>query len=66
MDYISLADPDTLEEVQTVDPMKGAILSAAIKMLPLEATKEGEKLGLGDDKMPVRLIDNLVLEPQGP
>ena len=66
VDYISLADPDTLEEVQTVDPMKGAILSAAIKMLPLEATKEGEKLGLGDDKMPVRLIDNLVLEPQEP
>lgn len=66
VDYISLADPDTLEEVETVDPEKGAILSAAIKMLPLEATKEGEKLGLGDDKMPVRLIDNLILEPREP
>jgi hypothetical protein len=29
---LSLADPDTLEEVQTVDPKKGAILSAAIKI----------------------------------
>lgn len=64
VDYISLADPDTLEEVQSVDPKKGAILSAAIKMLPLEATKEGEKLGLGGDTVPVRLIDNLILEPR--
>lgn len=64
VDYISLADPDTLEEVERVDLKKGAILSAAIKMLPLEATKEGEKLGLGGDKMPVRLIDNLILEPR--
>lgn len=64
VDYISLADPDTLEEVQTVDPTKGAILSAAIKMLPLEATKDGEKLGLGGDTVPVRLIDNLILEPR--
>lgn len=64
VDYISLADPDTLEEVEQVDPKKGAILSAAIKMLPLEATKEGEKLGLGGDKVPVRLIDNLILEPR--
>lgn len=64
VDYISFADPDTLEEIQNVDPKKGAILSAAIKMLPLESTKEGEKLGLGDDKVPVRLIDNLILEPR--
>jgi pantoate--beta-alanine ligase len=65
VDYISLADPDTLEEVESVDPKKGAVLSAAIKMLPLEATKEGERLGLGGDTMPVRLIDNLILEPRG-
>lgn len=66
VDYISLADPDTLEEVQTIDPKKGAIISGAIKMLPLEATTEGEKLGLGEDKVPVRLIDNLILEPKEP
>ncbi|KAK5129544.1 hypothetical protein LTR08_003165 [Meristemomyces frigidus] len=63
IDYISLADPNTLEEVQTVNESKGAVLSGAIKMLPLKAVVDGEKLGLGDDKVPVRLIDNIVLEP---
>lgn len=64
VDYISLADPDTLEEVQQVDLAKGAVLSGAIKMLPLDVTKEGERLGLGEDKVPVRLIDNIVLPPR--
>ncbi|KAF2720676.1 Nucleotidylyl transferase [Polychaeton citri CBS 116435] len=64
VDYISLADPDTLEEVSEVDPAKGAVLSGAIKMLPLEAEADGERLGLGDDKVPVRLIDNIMLSPQ--
>lgn len=63
VDYISLADPDTLEEIETVDESKGAVLSGAIKMLPLEAVRDGEELGLGDDKVPVRLIDNIVLQP---
>lgn len=61
VDYVSLADPDTMEEVDNVDVSKGAVLSGAIKMLPLEATREGEMLGLGDDKVPVRLIDNFIL-----
>lgn len=64
VDYISLADPDTLEEVETVDEGKGAVLSGAVKMLPLEEIEEGEKLGLGEDTVPVRLIDNIVLAPQ--
>lgn len=64
VDYISLADPDTLEEVDTVDASKGAVLSGAIKMLPLEVTSKEEKLGLGDDQVAVRLIDNIVLQPQ--
>ncbi|KAI6818969.1 pantothenate synthetase [Hortaea werneckii] len=63
VDYLSLADPDTLEEVDVVDDGKGAVLSGAIKMMPVEAVRDGEKLGLGDDKVPVRLIDNLILEP---
>ncbi|KAK4544380.1 hypothetical protein LTR36_004271 [Oleoguttula mirabilis] len=63
VDYISLADPDTLEEVQTVDESKGAVLSGAIKMMPLEAVRDGEKLGMGGDQGPVRLIDNIILEP---
>ena len=64
VDYISLADPDTLEEVETVDEVNGAVLSGAIKMLPLEDVKPNELLGLGDDKLPVRLIDNILLQPR--
>lgn len=64
VDYLSLADAETLEEVDVVDKGKGAVLSGAVKMLPLETTKEGESLGLGGDKVAVRLIDNLILEPK--
>lgn len=63
VDYLSLADPETLEEVDVVDESKGAVLSGAVKMLALEETIEGERLGLGGDKVAVRLIDNIVLEP---
>ncbi|KAL2862319.1 pantoate--beta-alanine ligase PAN6 [Aspergillus lucknowensis] len=63
VDYISLANPDTLEELEAVDPAKGAILSGALKMAPLEETNAGEDCGLGDGKVPVRLIDNLILKP---
>ncbi|KAL4938401.1 hypothetical protein BDV06DRAFT_201013 [Aspergillus oleicola] len=63
VDYISLADPDSLEEVNVVDPTRGAILSGAIKMAPLEDTNSGEECGLGGGKVPVRLIDNLILSP---
>lgn len=44
VDYISLADPETLEEVETIDSGKGAVLSGAVKMLPLEETKPGESV----------------------
>lgn len=64
VDYISLADPDSLDEIEVVDPSKGAILSGAIKMAPLEETRLGEDCGLGDGKVPVRLIDNLAFEPR--
>ncbi|KAF9694743.1 hypothetical protein EKO04_007459 [Ascochyta lentis] len=63
VDYISLTDPDTMEEVEKVDKTKGAILSGAVKMLPLEETQEGEELGLGGGQVAVRLIDNIVLQP---
>lgn len=67
LDYISLADPDTLEEVDNVDEAKGAVLSGAIKMLPLEDDQvaQDEDRGLGGGKIPVRLIDNVILEPRG-
>ncbi|KAJ5194853.1 uncharacterized protein N7498_008291 [Penicillium cinerascens] len=63
-DYISLADPDTLDELDLVDRSRGAVLSAALKMAPLEETRDGERCGLGGGKVPVRLIDNLILQPQ--
>lgn len=64
VDYISLADPDTLDELDNVNPAKGAVLSTAFKMAPLEESKPGEDCGLGDGKVPVRLIDNLILHPR--
>ncbi|GME62303.1 Pantoate-beta-alanine ligase [Neofusicoccum parvum] len=63
VDYISLADPDTLEEVDVVDEKRGAILSSAIKMKPIEHFQQGEDGGLGDGQVPVRLIDNIILKP---
>ncbi|MCJ1369043.1 pantothenate synthase [Loxospora ochrophaea] len=60
-DYISIADPESMEEVRTVSSRKGAIISGAIKMLPLEEPGEGEDTGSGPGDSPVRLIDNLLL-----
>ena len=62
VDYISLADPETMMEVDIVDESKGAILSGAVKMLPVEDPKEGEDLGLAGGPA-VRLIDNIILKP---
>lgn len=63
VDYISLADPDTLQEVDSVDPAKGAVLSGAIKMLPVEEPQNGEDLGHSGGPA-VRLIDNIILPPK--
>lgn len=63
VDYISLADPETLAEVEEVDPKRGAVLSGAIKMLPVEEAKEGEDLGHSGGPA-VRLIDNIILKPK--
>lgn len=61
VDYISLADPESLDEIDVVDATRGAILSGAVKMLPIEAAQAGEQRGLGDDQIAVRLIDNIIL-----
>ncbi|KAK6337190.1 pantothenate synthase [Orbilia javanica] len=50
LDYVSLNEPQLLEEVETVEKGRGIILSAAMWVLPRE---EGEGT--------VRLIDNLIL-----
>ncbi|KIL86785.1 hypothetical protein FAVG1_10041 [Fusarium avenaceum] len=65
VDYVSLADPDTLVEIDEVDPTRGAVLSAAIKMLPVEEAKKGEDLGFSGGPL-VRLIDNIILKPLEP
>ena len=62
VDYISLADPETMQEVEEVDETKGAILSGAVKMLPVESPQPGEDLGLSGGPS-VRLIDNIILKP---
>jgi pantoate--beta-alanine ligase len=62
IDYISLADPNTMQEIEEVDETKGAILSGAVRMLPVESPKLGEDLGLAGGPF-VRLIDNIILKP---
>ena len=62
VDYLSLADPETMMEVEAVDESRGAILSGAVKMLPVEEPKDGEDLGLAGGPA-VRLIDNIILKP---
>ncbi|KAG5978800.1 hypothetical protein E4U55_005915 [Claviceps digitariae] len=63
IDYLSLADPDSLEEIDAVDPCRGAVLSGAIKMLPVEDPQQGEDLGHSAGPA-VRLIDNIILPPR--
>lgn len=62
IDYISLAHPETMQELQEVDEKYGAILSGAVKMLPVESPQDGEDLGASGGP-PVRLIDNIILKP---
>lgn len=60
IDYISIADPDTLDELEEV---RGeAILSGAIKMLPVEEAQVGEDCGQGGGTGAVRLVDNIRLD----
>ena len=61
IDYISLADPDDLKEIEIVDDTKGAILSGAIRMKPIDDPQVDENCGLGCGAGAVRLIDNIIL-----
>ncbi|KKA29374.1 hypothetical protein TD95_004040 [Thielaviopsis punctulata] len=63
VDYISLAHPETMQELQTVDGAKGAILSGAITFLPVEEPQAGEDLGHSGGPA-VRLIDNIIFKGQ--
>ncbi len=62
IDYISIADQSTLDELEEVLPEAGAILSGAIKMLPVEEPREDEDTGQGGGTGTVRLIDNIRLD----
>ncbi|KAL6719223.1 pantoate-beta-alanine ligase [Lecanora helva] len=62
IDYVSIADPNTMDELDEVTPEAGAILSGAIKMLPIEDIQEGEDTGYGGGTGTVRLIDNIRLD----
>ena len=64
IDYISLADPESLEELEVIDESKGAILSGALRMLPLEAPIVGEDCGMDGGGSTIRIIDNIILEPR--
>jgi pantothenate synthetase len=59
--YLSLADPTEMDEIEDeVDPSKGAILSGAVKMMPVVAPENDEERS----QKPVRLIDNIILKPR--
>lgn len=61
LDYVSVADMEDMSEIDgDVDPKKGAILSGALKMLPVEDARTEEERA----QKPVRLIDNIVLAPR--
>jgi pantoate--beta-alanine ligase len=63
LDYVSLADPEELAEVDEVDARLGAVLSAALVMAPVEEPSGAEDLGIANPQGKVRLIDNIILEP---
>jgi pantoate--beta-alanine ligase len=59
--YLSLADPSEMDEIEDkVDPTRGAILSGAVKMMPVIAPQNDEERA----QNPVRLIDNIILKPR--
>ena len=61
--YFELSDLVTMEAVEEVDPKKGALLSGAIRMRPLEGAMQAENPGWRGGTDWIRLIDSIVLEP---
>ena len=64
IDYIALNradDMDTIDDAWDLDPSEGAILSAAMKVWPVDDPQNEQER----QQLSVRLIDNVILEPQG-
>ena len=61
--YFALSDLATLEDVEEVDRSQGALLSGAIRMLPLTEMSSSEDIGCGYGKASIRLIDSIILLP---
>ena len=63
LDYLSLADPDTMQEIRDRVGRKGAVMSLAVVFQPLErdSISNTELLGINGDQTAVRLIDNELL-----
>ncbi|KAK5455966.1 pantoate-beta-alanine ligase [Exophiala xenobiotica] len=60
IDYIALSEPDSMGMIAKVDPKRGAILSAAVYVQPVDEPRSEEEVG----QRVVRLIDNVILEPR--
>ena len=63
IDYIALSRPDDMTvmgDAEVVDPSAGAILSAAMKVEPVDNPQDDEERR----QISVRLIDNVILEPR--
>lgn len=61
LDYVSVADVEEMNEIKgQVDPSRGAIISGALKMLPVDDPKTEEEKA----QKAVRLIDNIILAPR--
>ena len=60
LDYISVADVEDMNEIEgEIDPGKGAIISGALRMLPVDDPQTEEERA----QKAVRLIDNILLAP---
>ena len=60
--YFKISDLDSLEDVEEMDLEEGALLSGAIRMLPLEGVSSVEDAGHRNGTDLIRLIDSIVLE----
>ena len=61
IDYIQVVDPINFQPCQHVSESTGAIICGALKMLPVEEPEPNEDLGQAGVSIPVRLIDNILL-----